>query len=173
MPRPNGRDTLEQQVLQLLAAHPEGWPSPRLRARLRPAISQPTLSRLLLRLRAEGRVQRTGSARATRYHLVGGRLRAAELRSLLLHRQVAEQLVRRPELKARALKRLEKIRAANPEGRPYHQRWAELLDAPMPTLLRAMTEDSEQAATLRRESPFTILFDPQLRKRLFQAPQVA
>lgn len=167
MPRPDRRNALEQQLLQLLAAHPEGLSSPRLRARLRPPISQPTLSRLLLRLRAGGRVQRTGSARATRYHLVGGRIQAAELRSLLLHRQVAERLVRHPELKARVLERLEKIRTSNPAGRPYHDAWARLLDAPMPDLLRTMTEDSERAATLRRESPFTTLFDPVLRDKLF------
>lgn len=158
MPRPSTRSTLEQQVLTLMAANPKGLASQRLRARLRPRISQPTLSRLLTSLRARGVVLKTGSARATRYHLVEGRIGAAELRSRLLHEQVAVRLVRDPALKAIAIKRLEKLRAANPNGRVYHDRWAELLDAPLPKLLRAMTEDSERAAVLRRESPFTIFF---------------
>lgn len=168
MPRPNTRDTLEQQVLNLMAANPKGLASPRLRARLHPRISQPTLSRLLASLRARGRVMKTGSARATRYHLVDGRIGAAELRSRLLHEEVATRLVRDPTLKSQALQRLEFIRKVNPSGRVYHDRWAELLAGDMPALLRNMTEDSERAAVLRRESPFTVLYDQDLRKRLFQ-----
>ena len=168
MSRPNGRSGLEGQVLDLLASHPQGLASPRLRARLRPRVSQPTLSRLLLELRARGLVARTGAARATRYRLTGGRVAAAELKSRLLHEDVARRLVRHPELKARALKRLAFLRRANPTGRRYHEQWAALLDADMPRLLRAMTEDSERAAALRRESPFTVLYDQKLRRRLFE-----
>ena len=173
MPRPSTRSTLEQQVLNLMAANPKGLASPRLRARLRPRISQPTLSRLLAALRARGVVMKTGSARATRYHLVDGRIGAAELRSRVLHERVAQQLVRNPGLKALAIKRLEKLRAVNPNGRVYHDRWAELLEAPLPKLLRAMSEDSEQAAALRRESPFTMLYDPDLRRQIFKPRESA
>lgn len=168
MPRSDNNRSVEQQVLNLLAAYPKGMASPRLRAQLRPRISQPTLSRLLTALRARGLVMKNGSARATRYYLVGGRIAAAELRSRLLHEQVAEQLVRDPGLKAQALKRLELLRRVNPSGRAYHARWAELLEADLPKLLRTMTEDSERAAALRRESPFTVLYDPKLRRRIFQ-----
>lgn len=158
MSRVNDREVLESRVLELLAASRQGLTSPRLRARLKPRISQPTLSRLLMELRARGKVTKTGAARATRYHLVGGRIGAAELRSRLLHEEVTARLVRDPALKAMAIKRLEFLREANPSGRVYHERWAELLDSDMPRLLRAMTEDSEGAAALRRESPFTIFF---------------
>ncbi|MGH8400273.1 MAG: hypothetical protein ACRESU_04150 [Gammaproteobacteria bacterium] len=168
MSRPNRKTTFEKQVLALLAAHPRGESSPELQAGLRPRISQPTLSRLLLGLRARGLVTQTGAARATLYHLVGGRIGAAELRSRLLHEDVAKQLVRHPELKATAADRLGKLKKANPSGRRYHQRWAELLNADMPMLLRAMTEESESAAALRRESPFTVLFDQAERKRLYK-----
>jgi predicted nucleotidyltransferase len=89
---------------------------------------------------------------------VGGRIGAAELHSRLLHEQVAKKLVRDPALKAQAIKRLEFLQKANPSGRIYHVRWAKLLESDMPKLLRTMTEDSEQAAALRRESPFTIFF---------------
>jgi len=155
-------------VLTLLAAHPAGLSSPQLAALLKPRLSQPTLSRLLTDLRRRGAVSQTGAARATRYHLVGGRIGAAELRSRLLHEQVAGRLLREPQLKQRAGRRLKTLRKANPSGRLYHQRWAELLKSDMPTLLRALTENSEQAAALRRESPFTILFDPVMRRKLFK-----
>lgn len=167
MSRSQRKTQLEQQVLTLLAAHPGGVTSPELQALLHPRVSQPTLSRLLLGLRARGLVLQTGAARATRYHLAGGRIRAAELRSRLLHEQVAMKLVRHPELKTVAEVRLEKLKQVNPSGRPYHERWAELLHSDMPTLLRAMTEDSDNAAALRRESPFTVLFDSRQRKQLF------
>ena len=163
---------LEGQVLNLLAAHPGGISSPALRKLLKPSVSQPTLSRLLTRLLARGAVFKTDAARATRYHLVGGRVGAAELRSRLLHAQVAKRLVHDPRLKSVAIKRLAKIRQANPSGRPYHQRWAELLDSDMPRLLREMTEDSERGAALRKESPFTVLYDPALRKRLLKSHSV-
>lgn len=168
MSRPNNRNAMEQQVLSMLAANSKGLASPRLRAGLRLRISQPTLSRLLAALRTRGLVMKTGSARATRYHLVGGRIGAAELKSRLLHEEVAWRLVRDPSLKSHALKRLELIRKVNPSGRIYHDRWAQLLAGDMPALLRNMTEDSERAAALRRESPFTVLYDQDLRKRLFQ-----
>ena len=168
MSKSDNKVDLERQVLSLLAAHPGGLSSPRLRTLLNLCISQPTLSRLLTRLRARGAVFKTDAARATRYHWVGGRVGAAELRSRLLHEQVAERLVRDPGLKSVAAKRLEKIRKVNPSGRAYHQRWAELLESDMPRLLREMTEDSEHATALRRESPFTVLYDSALRKRLFK-----
>lgn len=169
MKYPSAQTTLEQQVLNLLAAHLHGMTSPRLRAQLKPRISQPTLSRLLTELRAHGKVAKTGAARATRYHLVGGRIGAAELRSRVLHEEVAERLVQDPALKQKAIQRLDVIRRINPSGQRYHERWAQLLDSPMPQLLRAMTEDSEQAAVLRRESPFTVLYDRGLRETLLQS----
>lgn len=173
MSRPNNRDAMEQQVLNLLAASPKGLAGPWLRARLRPRISQPTLSRLLATLRSRGLVMRTGSARATRYHLVGGRIGAEELKSRLLHEEVAARLMRDPSLKSQALQRLDFIRKVNPSGRMYHARWAELLGGDMPALLRNMTEDSERAAALRRESPFTALYDRRLRHRIFQPVESA
>ena len=78
------------------------------------------------------------------------------------------RLIRDPSLKSRALHRLDFIQKVNPSGKVYHDRWAELLRGEMPALLRNMTEDSERAAVLRRESPFTSLYDPDLRKQLFQ-----
>ena len=69
--------------------------------------------------------------------------------------------------------RLNKLRAVNPHGRVYHDRWEALLDSPLPTLLRAITESSEQAETLRKESPLTILVTPEERRRVFENVRTA
>lgn len=159
-------------MLNLLAAHPDGLSRAQLQRGIEPPLSQPTLSRLLTGLRGRGQVTQTGRARATRYHLVGGRIAAAELRSRLLHAEVAERMVHDPALKQKAVQRLDIIRRINPSGRRYHERWAQLLDSPLPQLLRAMTEDSEQAAVLRRDSPFTVLYDRKLRQRLLKDQSV-
>lgn len=169
MSRPSHGKPAETQVLNLLAAHPNGLSRVELQKSLAPRLSQPTLSRLLTALRARGQVMQTGRARATRYHMVGGRIAISELRSRLLHEEVAERMVHDPALKQKAIHRLDIIRRINPAGRRYHERWAELLDSPLPKLLRAMTEDSEQAAALRRDSPFTVLYNPALRRRMFSS----
>ena len=44
----------------------------------------------------------------------------------------------------------------------------DLIAGPRTTLLRALTEDSEAAAELRKESPFTTLLAPDERKRVLQ-----
>src|SRR5579863_3370786 len=89
---------LETQLLALLGAYPEGLKSPFLRAGITPRVSQPTLSRALTRLRATGKVVATGEARARRYHLVGGRIGMADLRSRILHEMVARRLLEQPDL---------------------------------------------------------------------------
>jgi hypothetical protein len=53
-------------------------------------------------------------------------------------------------------------------GRVYHDRWEALLDGPLPALLRTITENSEQAEALRKESPFTVLVTPRERRRVFE-----
>ncbi|HEX7030159.1 MAG TPA: hypothetical protein VF254_06150 [Gammaproteobacteria bacterium] len=161
-------NTFENKLLPLLAAHPEGLSSPEIRARLRPRVSQPTLSRRLLDLRARGLVVQAGAARATRYLLAGGRLRTAALRSQALHRVVAARLIREPALRQAALQRLEKLRAANPGGKPYHDRWEQLLRGEETELLRVMTESGETAETLRKESPFTTFIGEKERERIFR-----
>ena len=86
-----------------------------------------------------------------------------------MHRTVARRLARDPELLAQARVRLEVLCNANPHGRVYHDRWSALIDGPIERLLSAMTEDSEQARTMRQESPFTTLVTSTERKRAFAA----
>lgn len=160
--------SLEEQLLGLLASHPEGLASPELRARLKPRPSQPTLSRRLLELRARGLVVQIGKARATRYVLAGGRHRVTELRSQAMHRRVAEKLVLQPGLKQQALARLERLRQLNPASAIYLERWRELLQGDELQLLRKMTESGDQADALRQASPFTTLLGEKERKRIFE-----
>lgn len=166
MPRTLDKQYLTQQALALLAATPAGMDSPSLQQALN--VSQPTVSRLLRELRARGLVVSEGSARATRYHAVQGRLDIAALRSRLLHEQIAHKLLRQPQALAKVKKRLQQLESVNPAGRPYHKRWASLMQGPLPGLLRKMTEDSEEAALLRKESPFTVMLTPEERKAVFR-----
>ena len=160
------RSTLREQVLRLLAVEPAGLRAPELARMLRPRISQPTLWRLLDALRSEGRIAVEGRGRATRYHSAS-RTDATALRSLRLHQCVARRLAGDPALREVVRERLRKLRAVNPQGRVYHDRWEALLDGPLPALLRTITESSEQSDALRKESPFTILVTPDERRRVF------
>jgi hypothetical protein len=69
----------------------------------------------------------------------------------------------------RAVDRLQQRRRVNPHGRPYHDRWAALLEGPLPRLLRTLNEVSELADALRQESPFTVLVPVDERRRIFDS----
>jgi hypothetical protein len=161
------RPTPHEQVLRLLAVEPAGLRTPDLLRLIRPRVSQPTLWRILDDLRSEGRITVEGRGRATRYH-AASTTDAAALRSLRLHQCAARRLAGDPALRGVVRERLKKLRAVNPHGRVYHDRWEALLDGPLPTLLRMITETSEQAETLRKESPLTILVTPEERRRAFE-----
>lgn len=166
MPRPRSHD-LESELLALLAAHPKGLGASEIRTLLSSRPSQPTLARRLLELRARGQVIAEGKGRSTRYHLASGN-ELPKLRSRLLHQAVAIKLVRDPSLVERARHRLVKLRDTNPSARRYHSRWSDLLAGPPEALLKALSEDSEAAADLRQESPFTTLLEPKERERVFK-----
>ena len=166
MPRPRIHD-IDDELIQLLAAHPGGLDASTLRDSLASRPSQPTLARRLIDLRARGIIVAQGRGRATRYALATGN-ELPKLRSRLLHQAVALKLIRNPGLLQLASGRLDKLRAANPSARRYHARWNDLIAGPRATLLRALTEDSEAAADLRKESPFTSLLAPDERKRVLQ-----
>jgi hypothetical protein len=161
-----------EHVLELLLTAPQGLSAPEIRRQLRPRISQPTLWRVLDALRSEGRLTVEGHARATRYH-GSERTALSTLRSRRLHRHVATRLAHDPALRSLARDRLATLRQVNPHGRVYHDRWETLLDGPLAALLRTLTEDSEQADTLRKESPFTVLIDAKSRRRIFDSVRAA
>lgn len=166
------RQPLDNHVVRLLALEPLGLAAPELQRRLNSKISQPTLWRLLDRLRSEGRVTVVGRGRATRYHLAELADLPA-LRSRELHQHVARRLARDPSLRAVARERLRKLREVNPHGSVYHDRWAALLEGPLTRLLGTLTEVSEQADALRKESPFTPLVTAEERRRVFESTRAA
>jgi hypothetical protein len=163
--------TLEDKVLNLLMLHGSGLSAPQLSLQLRPRISQPTLWRTLDALRTKGAITREGRARATRYH-ARTRTDVAVLRSRLMHESVARQLLREPNLVVQALTRLAKLRAANPHGRRYHDRWQELLQGPLVEVVRVMTESSEMGDALRKESPLSAFISTVERRRIFESTSV-
>ncbi len=76
-------------------------------------------------------------------------------------------MARNPSLVSDARRRLAVLERVNPAGRVYHERWKELMEGPLPLLLRVMTEDSLAAEALRKESPFTALVPPEERAKIF------
>jgi hypothetical protein len=154
--------------LQLLLAEPAGLSAPAIRRQLKPRISQPTLWRILDDLRGQGRVAVQGRARATRYYATE-QADLSALRSRRLHESAARRIAGNPSLRESALARLLKLRQVNPHGRVYHDRWQELLDGPLPRLLRTMTEVSEQSDAMRQESPFSVLVTADERRLAFES----
>jgi DNA-binding transcriptional ArsR family regulator len=166
---------IEREILRLLAASPDGLPEPVLRAHLSVPISQPTLHRYLATLRTRGLVIKLGAARATRYRYVGGRHHLAELRSRALHERIAQRLASDPRRLKLARRRLEELRAANPAASRHHDAWARLLEGDLHALLLKMTEDTEEARALRKESPFGRLLPAAERTKIlrqFATPDV-
>jgi hypothetical protein len=163
---------LENSVLNMLLMHAGGLSAPDLLKNLRLRVSQPTLWRALESLRAQGAVVSDGKARSTRYH-ARNRTDLAALRSRRMHECVAKRLLREPTLRLKALERLEKLRIANPHGRRYHDRWYELLRGALVDLLRVMTELSEGADLLRKESPMSALVLPAERQRIFKSTRLS
>jgi Fe2+ or Zn2+ uptake regulation protein len=159
---------LEKSVLNTLLLYGEGLSATQLLTRLRPRVSQPTLWRTLDTLRAQGALIREGKARATRYH-ARERTDLAVLRSRRMHESVAKRLMHEPALRVQALERLKILRAANPHGRRYHDRWYELLQGPLVEVLRVMTEYSEVSDALRKESPLSAFVSPAERQRIFDS----
>jgi hypothetical protein len=81
--------------------------------------------------------------------------RTAELRSIELHRLVAEHLLRKPELLEHARARVAGwIAERGPVPPCAADRWRVLLDRPLLTILAALTADSEEMRMLRQSSPF-------------------
>lgn len=159
-----------EEVVRILLAEREGLRAPEILRRLG-RVSQPTLWRVLDKLRSEGRIVAEGHARATRYHSTE-RTNVAVLRSRRLHQVVAQRIARDPSLRTLALERLKKLRQVNPHGAKYYSQWARLLAGSLAPLLRTMTESSATADTLRKASPFSILVPEQERRRVFEATRL-
>jgi hypothetical protein len=121
------------------------------------ALRVPSLDRLPTRIEAVlPATMAAVESRAGRYcEVVKNGHRTAELRSIELHRLVAERLREEPELLERARTRVaDWIVDGGPVPAYAAKRWRALLNRPLPVILAALTEDSEEMRTLRSSSPF-------------------
>lgn len=84
--------------------------------------------------------------------------RTAELRSLALHRRIAEQLDEPARLAARRRVR-GWLRAGGPVDRAHAGQWERLLARPLPEIRRALAQDSETMRELRQDTPFAGLLN--------------
>jgi len=81
--------------------------------------------------------------------------RNAELRSIDLHGLVAEHLLSEPELLEHARDRVAGwVEDGYPVPPSVANRWRELLGRPLPEILAALVEDSEEMRDIRQSSPF-------------------
>jgi hypothetical protein len=80
--------------------------------------------------------------------------RLAELRSIELHRVVADRLPREPGLLADARARLASWSRDGTLHAAYAGEWLRLLALPLDDLRAFLVEDSERAAALRQVTPF-------------------
>lgn len=79
-----------------------------------------------------------------------------ELRSLALHRLVAEKIRRDPALMRRAEATLRHWRTrVSPASQPYIEDWERLVHQGLDVCLAIAVEDSPRATALRQCSPFT------------------
>lgn len=95
--------------------------------------------------------------------------RLAELRSLSLHREIADRLRADPALVASARARLARWSEDGTLSPAYVEAWRPVLDGPLDALLSFITEDSERARELRQATPFTFVIPPRERWAIWRA----
>ncbi|MGH9658964.1 MAG: hypothetical protein ACRD96_10505 [Bryobacteraceae bacterium] len=95
--------------------------------------------------------------------------RRIDERSRALHRAIAEKLSRQPDLLQRARENLDRWMASGGSAMPYWRTWQQILDRPLPEILKLLVEDSEQMTALRQSSPFAGILTPRERWRIYEA----
>jgi hypothetical protein len=89
-------------------------------------------------------------------------------RSLALHAAVAERLGEDPEILARACRKLDEWLSRGGRSTPLWMRWREILDRPVDEIAAFLTERSQEAAWLRKASPFAGVLPPEERLRILR-----
>lgn len=93
--------------------------------------------------------------------------RLAELRSLALHRAVAERVRRDPAVVERARRTV--ARWLSEERSPYYARaWAEILSSPVARICEVLVADDEWSRALRQATPFAGVIEPKERWRIWR-----
>jgi hypothetical protein len=86
--------------------------------------------------------------------------------SLALHEAVGRRLDE--EVLARARHKTEEWLARGGSARPLLERWRQILDRPLDEIRRWLTDPSEEAAQLRKASPFAGALPPRERERIMR-----
>ncbi len=94
--------------------------------------------------------------------------RLNDLRSLAIHRLIAERIEADPGLLEGVRRRLGDLATRGVLHPRYAAAWAELLDGPLDRLLRTLRDDGERATALRQASPFSGIIDQATRWRVWK-----
>ena len=89
-------------------------------------------------------------------------------RSLALHEAVADELLRNPEIVGRARRKLDEWLARGGRSTPLWLRWRQILERPIQEVAAILTDRSEDAAWLRKASPFAGVLPTSTRLRILR-----
>jgi hypothetical protein len=95
--------------------------------------------------------------------MAGAGHRVAEMRSLVLHREVARRLREDERVLAMARRRVEEWLASGAVARAWAERWAEVLSGSVEEIEAVLLDPGERACDLRQVSPFAGALDPRTR----------
>ena len=95
--------------------------------------------------------------------------RRIDLRSIALHRAVAEKLRANPALLDIAHDNLDRWSRTGGHSQPYWDEWRRILGLPLEELLALLVEDSERMAALRQTAPFAGVLDPRERWAIYES----
>lgn len=93
--------------------------------------------------------------------------RRIELRSLAMHRAIADKLRANPALLAIASENLDRWSIMNGRSQPYWDAWREILRCPLDEILNLIVEDSERMTAMRQATPFGGVLEPKERWAIF------
>src|SRR5258706_947249 len=89
-------------------------------------------------------------------------------RSIALHAAVAQKLRSDPQILERARRKTDEWLARGGASTPLLLRWREILAFPLEQVAALLTERSEEAAWLRKASPFAGVLEPRERERILR-----
>ncbi|MBI2894798.1 MAG: hypothetical protein HYY06_14685 [Deltaproteobacteria bacterium] len=89
-------------------------------------------------------------------------------RSLALHEAVAQEVLLHPEIIERARRKLEEWLRSGGRSAPLWLRWQRILERPTDEVAAFLMERSEEAAWLRKASPFAGVLPPGTRLRILR-----
>lgn len=95
--------------------------------------------------------------------------RLAELRSLALHRAIAQRLVDQPELIDAARSRVLAWRSSGHLSEAHARAWAAILSGTIGEIIAFITADTEVARELRQSTPFAGALSPRARWAIWSA----